>query len=993
MLQRRHIAVAVQLAFSVGAGAALSVPAHAQQITCPAVAVSVTTATEFNAVASCPVNGTLNISNTGVLSNNTGAGLFNSNTGTLNNYGTLTNTTGAFLTNNGTLINYGTLNNAGSTGNYALFSNSGTLNNSGVLFNDGAGFLPNRGTINNLSGAIFYNNSGTLVNYAGGTLSNAGTVFNSATLRNYGTLSNNVGSTVMNTSALRNMSGAGLTNAGVFNNTGSLRNYAGAALTNSGTLNNNTGGSLRNYSTTFTNSGTFNNNYELRNFAGAVITNSGTLNHNAGFSLRNDGTLNNTVSGTLNSNTVLFNMAGAVLNNSGTLNNNGASPLLRNYGTLNNNAGATLSNSTLLVNQNGATLTNGGTLNNNSGGNLRNYANATLANTGTLNNNSGASLRTYATSTFTNSGTLVNSGSLFNPAGATFSNAGTLTVNAGGNLYGSGTLTQSAGTLRANGTLTQANIAINGGTLTGTGTVTGAVVNSGSLLPGAVGTPGTLTVVGSLTQNPAATLVVNVTPAQASRVTITGTASVAGAVQVVAGAGTYPTTTYTILSATGGVTGTFSGVTSDSAFFVPTLSYDPNTVFLTHTQVATFNSVALTPNQLGISTVLGTLQTSGGGGADLQAIITTLNGLPAGAARAGFDSLAGAGHASAGFGAQFGVARGFIRSILNRFNGAAGGSGAIGFAPGRVQLVAGNPVLSDAAPVYAQAGGQSASGSSLPAAARDGAWALVYGSDGKTTGDSNANGYRQDGIGFAVGADREINARWRAGAAVNVGSQRVRDDGGAGRSDTDGVSVAGYARYADGPLAVSAVAGAGRNSNEGARNVTISGTTRVASADFNSDQQFAHAEAAYTIQMKGYTLAPVAALGYTRVANPGYTETGGGGANLSVSSQSRESIKSYLGVRTVYSLDGGGRGLQLTAHTLWSHEFGNADNALATAQFAGAPGVFRTGGVNLKRDGAVLGLGLSGELRRNLALSSDITVETRSKQTNATLQFGARYTW
>ena len=40
-------------------------------------------------------------------------------------------------------------------------------------------------------------------------------------------------------------------------------------------------------------------------------------------------------------------------------------------------------------------------------------------------------------------------------------------------------------------------------------------------------------------------------------------------------------TTYTILNATGGVSGTYSGVTSNFAFLTPSLSYDPNNVFLT----------------------------------------------------------------------------------------------------------------------------------------------------------------------------------------------------------------------------------------------------------------------------------------------------------------------------------------------------------------------------------------------------------------------------
>ncbi len=40
-LQRRRIAVAVQLAFAVGAGATFTAPVHAQQIICPVAGVTV----------------------------------------------------------------------------------------------------------------------------------------------------------------------------------------------------------------------------------------------------------------------------------------------------------------------------------------------------------------------------------------------------------------------------------------------------------------------------------------------------------------------------------------------------------------------------------------------------------------------------------------------------------------------------------------------------------------------------------------------------------------------------------------------------------------------------------------------------------------------------------------------------------------------------------------------------------------------------------------
>ena len=63
--------------------------------------------------------------------------------------------------------------------------------------------------------------------------------------------------------------------------------------------------------------------------------------------------------------------------------------------------------------------------------------------------------------------------------------------------------------------------------------------------------------------------------------------------------GTYQrNTSYTILTATGGVTGTYAGVTSNLAFLTPSLSYGGNAVTLTLLSSAnSFRNGAQTPNQ------------------------------------------------------------------------------------------------------------------------------------------------------------------------------------------------------------------------------------------------------------------------------------------------------------------------------------------------------------------------------------------------------------
>lgn len=1012
--QRRGLAVAVQLALTLAAG--LYAPRiRAQQIACPASGITVSGGAS-NSVDPCNVNN-LTVTSTGFLSNEAGGKLNNNSSLQLLVQGSLINRSGGAIFDNNSTLNIddgsvtneggGFFNNSGSLTVLSGFSqlvNNGTFNNSGTLHLDSTGLVPsatsgglnNHGTLNNSGYLAIGSFNGTVFTY--GKLVSHVAINNNGDLVNYaGTLYNRATATLANNASLLNAF------RGIFNNAGGLTNNYGATFINSGKMYN------RNYDPThfFPGSGTITNSGMFTNNASGELTNFGTLNNEATGSFSNSGTLNNAAASsyapaaTLNNSGYLLNTTGpyqsttgALLSNSGILNNNAGATLL-NQGQLNNNAGATLNNSGSLHNSStgpyqstaGARFTNSGTLNNNAGADFKNYGTFTNAAGGTLNN---AGVIDNDGPVFTNAGTLTNDHYFANRSGRTIDNSGALTVansgtlrndgaiaNSGtltvagtGGLYGAGAITQSAGMLQVDGDLAQAAVTISGGVLTGTGTITAPVtMNSGGVLePGAAGTPGTLTITGSLMHNAGSTLRVNVTPSQASRVVVNGTANLAGTVQVVPGAGTSPSTPYTILTATGGVTGTFSGVTTDSAFLTPSLGYQPNSVSLTFAQTATFDSVALTSNQSAVSTLLGTIRVGGNGNADLQAALSAILTMPAGPARAAYDNLAGASQPAASFNAQFGMVDGFVRALTGRLGGAGSGN-VTGALP--VQLASAGATLP-----------------SLPTQSRNGAWVLAYGNDGKTSGDENGLGYRQDGAGIAFGADTDLDRNWRIGGALNIGTQRAELDRGGGRVKTDGVSIAAYARYTSGALTIDGMAGVGRNGNDSTRSVNVGGMAGTASADYDGDQRFAHLEVA----LKKYWLEPIAAFSYVRVESPSYTESGAGGLSLAVDSQARESIKSYLGARTVHEL---GASLKLTARALWTHEHGDADDSISTARFTGAPaaGAFQTTGPQLKRDGVLLGLGVSGDWKRNVALFGDLAVEARQGQWNASVFAGGRYSW
>ena len=201
---------------------------------------------------------------------------------------------------------------------------------------------------------------------------------------------------------------------------------------------------------------------------------------------------------------------------------------------------------------------------------------------------------------------------------------------AANNTY-TGPTSVTGGTLAVNGRITS-NVTVGaGGTLGGNGTIFGNVVNAGTLAPG--NSIGTLNITGNFVQSSRVALyqVEANAAGQADRVNATGTATIqGGTVQVLAQPGNYgQSTTYTILRATGGVIGIYSGVTSNFAFLTPTLSYDANDVFLTLSlsQTAfTPSFLALTPNQRAVGVALNqSVATASGDFATVLGVIAGLN--------------------------------------------------------------------------------------------------------------------------------------------------------------------------------------------------------------------------------------------------------------------------------------------------------------------------------------------------------------------------------
>lgn len=142
-----------------------------------------------------------------------------------------------------------------------------------------------------------------------------------------------------------------------------------------------------------------------------------------------------------------------------------------------------------------------------------------------------------------------------------------------------------------------------GGTLGGSGTVGHTLIDGGTLSPG--NSIGALTVRGDLVLTAASTYMVEVSPASSDFTHVTGSATLGGAtVQAHFAPGAYVEKRYTILTADGGVTGTFSGPvdTNLPANFKSALAHDGSNAYLDLT--LTFSRDGLNANQRSVSDTL-----------------------------------------------------------------------------------------------------------------------------------------------------------------------------------------------------------------------------------------------------------------------------------------------------------------------------------------------------------------------------------------------------
>lgn len=486
----------------------------------------------------------------------------------------------------------------------------------------------------------------------------------------------------------------------------------------------------------------------------------------------------------------------------------------------------------------------------------------------------------------------------------------------------------SSGLLTVNGTLTSHVAVQNGGKLGGDGKVVGAVAiqSGGAVTPG--NSIGQLQVNGAFTQAAGSIYQAEFKPAAATsdRIVVSGAAILSpGAmltpIQYAPGMLT-PGTRYVVLTASGGLTGTYTVTPVGTAFLTLKDSYDANDAYLDVVQTRPLTAAARTPNQ---SAVAAATPLSG------QMGLVLLNLPTDAAAQAAFDQLTPLG---------FTAVNSALVSDARLVRAAA---------VDRLLDCGEQPVAAVACPDSDHAAG----------------WSQGVGGWGRTGASSTVAGFRHAASGFMVGADTPLAAGERVGIFAGYSRGQVKVDTGSARIDN--YHFGAYGGLLRGAVALRADAAFSYDAVDSARTVSFAGLSDHPIASYGARTFQVEGEAGYRLSAAGgMTLEPFAGIAFVSVHSDGFREVGQGAAVM-VQPGGEDLTYATLGVRPAAAFQLGGADAVLRGLAGWRYASG--DLAPRSAQAFAGGATFGIQGAPLARSAGVAGAELAVRLGQRIAMA------------------------
>jgi len=625
-------------------------------------------------------------------------------------------------------------------------------------------------------------------------------------------------------------------------------------------------------------------------------------------------------------------------------------------------------------------------------------------------------------------GTLTVNGTV---GGQTLANTGTINVNSAGVINGD--VATVAGLVTVNGTINGDVYIADDGLLKGSGTITpsnnisGAVEVFGTIAPG--NSIGTLHINGDYLQGYQGTYEVEVNAAgQSDKIEISGAAFLScgclpgdgGNVHVIAAPGNYAgRRVYTILSATGGLNDQFDAPTWSgfNPYVSVSLDYFGNDVLLIVSQFDLM-AAARTYNQYQTGTALNDcLFTTD---PQLSAVFTSMTTMNDAQLNAALDQMSGEVFGTLSS-AGFQTTSNWLGSVGNRLrpSGSAYQAAGIAMADGTLrdavdeefvgasslQLVSFEQTAEQATEQAAEPTTTTTQGSTRNAlslvnvqsqsATRRGrperyGWTGGYGAGGDASGTANAQGMNYGFAGTSFGLDRYLGDGVIFGIAGGYAGSHMRTDSLLQSAQVNSYQVALYGSRINGRRYALNVMSYGRDNYQTARRLPANLTAR---GDYDGNQFSNYTEAGLSLNRGAWSWQPSMSLQYILLQQGAFTETGAGGAGLSVRSQTENSLRPGVGMRLARPTTLGRVTLIPDIHARYAYEVLNCDR-LVTANFSGVVGsTFTTAGNQLGRNFGQYGFGVNAALTRRFGCYGGYDLMTAERTVAHTGNGGLQFVW
>ncbi|MBN8941777.1 MAG: autotransporter domain-containing protein [Rhizobiales bacterium] len=570
----------------------------------------------------------------------------------------------------------------------------------------------------------------------------------------------------------------------------------------------------------------------------------------------------------------------------------------------------------------------------------------------------------------TESNAIVMSGALGGAGGFTKTGTGSLTLTGTGTYAGSTTV--NGGLLVVNGAIGGSGVAVNAGaTLGGTGTINAATAITGGTLQA-----GNLTINGALSLSSAS--VYAFTPS--SLTTVNGTATLGGA-KLTFATTSFQAQTYTVLTASSGVNGTFTlAGTGGTASAI----YGANDVTLTvngYRAGAALNG----SGSVNVQNVAAGIDRGLNGGALPPAAWNSLIGLTGAPLANQLNALtgeAGTGAVSSGLtGAST-----FLNILLDPM---AGARGAMADAPGSSLIE-----MADIAAARA------------PAARVEAGWSIwtkAYGQSGRTASDVGlgAAGTASSLYGVAAGADRLISSGLLVGFALAGGGTSF-GLGTPGSGTGDFAQLGAYASIRLGPGYVSAALAYGWNRFDVTRNVAALGLTETYRSSpvghtFGGRIETGRRFAVGGLGLGRLGLTPYAAAEAIAYVAQGYRENwtapATGAFALAYAGRTIATLRGEIGARADSLIAAGETG-DLIAFSRIAYAVQSNTQRAADAQFQQLTGSgFTVFGARASTHTALATIGAEARFRQGTRVSLALDGELGERHRSIRASVGLRQTW